>query len=228
MMDFGRRAFQFYVSQGYQPHQAAALAGNAIAESRGSTSILGDRGKALGIFQWHPDRQANLMRYAQQNNLDPRAENTQLGFKHWELNNTENRAGDLLRASTDVTSANNAVLNSLRPQGFTRADPTQSHNYQGRLNLANQLIGSDLASTVGSPAADGVDVAPLAMTPTPGAPQASTAGLIGNGFNMASAGMNLANMGQQQNSQAQAQEIQQLWKMAMASPARAHRPGLLG
>ena len=141
--EFGRRAFSFYRGLGYSPPQAAALAGNAMAESGGSTSIVGDQGKALGIFQWHPDRQARLLDYAKSQGLDPRSEQAQLGFFDWELKNTERRAGEMLRSAQTPEEAQAAVLASLRPQGFRMSDPTQSHNYGGRLKNTLSLLGAE-------------------------------------------------------------------------------------
>jgi len=141
-MDFGKRAYQFYISKGYSPVQAAALAGNAMAESRGSTTVTGDAGKALGLFQWHPDRQANLNRFAASQGLDPRSEETQLAFKDWELRNTEAGAGRKLFAAQTPEEANAAVLSSLRPSGYTSQDPTKSHNWSGRLENTYSFLGS--------------------------------------------------------------------------------------
>jgi len=141
--EFGRRAFSFYRGLGYSPPQAAALAGNAMAESGGSTSIVGDQGKALGIFQWHPDRQARLFDYAKSQGLDPRSEQAQLGFFDWELKNTERRAGEMLRSAQTPEEAQAAVLASLRPQGFRMSDPTQSHNYGGRLKNTMSLLSAE-------------------------------------------------------------------------------------
>lgn len=141
-MEFGQRAYQFYIGRGYSPPQAAALAGNAMAESRGSTTVTGDAGKALGLFQWHPDRQANLNRFATSQGLDPRAEETQLAFKDWELRNTEASAGRKLFAAQTPEEANSAVLSSLRPSGYTSQDPTKSHNWSGRLENTYSLLGS--------------------------------------------------------------------------------------
>lgn len=146
--EFGRRAFSFYRGLGYSPPQAAALAGNAMAESGGSTSIVGDQGKALGIFQWHPDRQARLLDYAKSQGLDPRSEQAQLGFFDWELKNTERRAGEMLRSAQTPEEAQAAVLASLRPQGFRMSDPTQSHNYGGRLKNTLSLLGAEAGGGV--------------------------------------------------------------------------------
>ena len=141
-MEFGQRAYQFYVNKGYSPVQAAALAGNAMAESSGSTSIVGDKGRALGLFQWHPDRQANLNRFAASQGLDPRLEQTQLAFKDWELRNTEAAPGKMLMSATTPEQANAAVLASLRPSGYLAKDPTQSMHYGKRLANTYSLLGS--------------------------------------------------------------------------------------
>lgn len=139
-MDFTRRAFEFYRQMGYQPHQAAALAGNAAWESGGRTEITGDGGKALGLFQWHPDRQANLNKFASQYGLDPKSEQTQLQFADWELKNTESGAGKKLLAATDLKGANDAVLGYLRPSGYVPDNPMGGHGYVGRYNNAAGLL----------------------------------------------------------------------------------------
>lgn len=141
--EFGRRAYNYYLGRGYRPVQAAALAGNAMAESGGRTDITGDQGKALGLFQWHPDRQARLTQYAQSQGLDPKSEQAQLGFFDWELSNTERKAGEMLRAAQTPEQAQAAVLASLRPKGFSMSDPTQSHNYGGRLKNTMSLLGTE-------------------------------------------------------------------------------------
>lgn len=140
-MEFGQRAYQFYINKGYAPVQAAALAGNAMTESSGSTSVVGDKGKALGLFQWHPDRQANLNRFAASQGLDPRAEETQLAFKDWELRNTEAGPGRKLMAAQTPEEANAAVLASLRPSGYLASDPTGSMHYGKRLANTYSLLG---------------------------------------------------------------------------------------
>ena len=150
--DFTRRAFEFYRQMGYQPHQAAALAGNAAWESGGRTDIKGDGGKALGLFQWHPDRQANLTKFASQYGLDPKAEQTQLQFADWELKNTEGAAGKKFFSSPDLKSANDAILGYLRPSGYTPDNPMAGHGYVGRYNNAAGLLNeAPMAQTLSMP-----------------------------------------------------------------------------
>ena len=155
--DFTRRAFEFYRQLGYQPHQAAAMAGNAAWESSGRTDIRGDGGKALGLFQWHPDRQENLNRFATQYGLDPKAEGTQLQFADWELKNTEKKAGDQLFASRNLKEANDAALGYLRPSGFTPNNPMGGHGYVGRYNNAAGLLNEPaMAQTLSMPPSQNV------------------------------------------------------------------------
>lgn len=146
-MSFQQRAYQFFISRGYSPAQAAALAGNAQHESSGGRpDAVGDNGKAYGLFQWHPDRQAFLRSFAQREKLDPTKEETQLAFKDWELRNTERAAGDRLRSATDPVAANNAVLSSLRPAGFKANDPTGSMHYDRRLANVNAILGQNYSA----------------------------------------------------------------------------------
>jgi hypothetical protein len=58
----GMKAFQFWKSQGYSDAQAAGWVANMMAESGGNAGARGDRGKAHGLFQWHPDRRAGILR----------------------------------------------------------------------------------------------------------------------------------------------------------------------
>lgn len=64
------------------PLLAKAIVGNMGVESAGTfdPNIKGDGGKALGLMQWHPDRQAKLEAYAKANKLNPRDRRTQALF----------------------------------------------------------------------------------------------------------------------------------------------------
>ena len=90
-------ATRYFISKGYTPAQAAGIVGNLKAESGVNLNprAVGDSGKAYGIAQWHPPRQANFRRIfkkdIRQSTLDE-----QLAFIHWELQNTERRAGQML------------------------------------------------------------------------------------------------------------------------------------
>lgn len=102
-----QEAMRFFTSQGWSKEQAAGIVGNLQVESGPQlrTNVTGDGGRAYGIAQWHPDRQAQFMRVygkpIQQSNF-----REQLQFIQWELRNSERAAGDrLLRARTAEEAA---------------------------------------------------------------------------------------------------------------------------
>jgi len=99
MKGSAKEAFDFFVEKGWTKEQAVGIVANLEAESNFRTNAVGDGGKAYGIAQWHPDRQANFYR-AYGKDIREANFKEQLEFVNWELNNTEKRAGDLLRKAT--------------------------------------------------------------------------------------------------------------------------------
>ncbi len=101
-----KEAIDFFVGKGWTPEQAAGIVGNLQAESGANmkTNAIGDGGKAYGIAQWHPDRQAKFQKlYGKP--IQEAGFKEQLEFVNWELNNTEKKAGDMLRAVTGASQA---------------------------------------------------------------------------------------------------------------------------
>jgi hypothetical protein len=100
------RAMDYFIAQGWTPQQAAGIVGNLQAESGPnlSTNAVGDGGKAYGIAQWHPDRQAT---FAEVYKKDIRQStiNEQLAYVQWELMNSEKAAGAILRGAGDPSAA---------------------------------------------------------------------------------------------------------------------------
>ncbi|OYW90657.1 MAG: hypothetical protein B7Z23_09520, partial [Pseudomonadales bacterium 32-61-5] len=58
----GASSMQFWMSQGYTKEQAAGMVANELAESGGDPTARGDGGRAHGLFQWHPDRVAKILK----------------------------------------------------------------------------------------------------------------------------------------------------------------------
>ena len=82
--DFLARAHQFFLSRGYPPHAAAALAANAIAESGGNTRAEHDKGTGVGIYGFRDPtpgtgRKTALFNFAKARGLDPYAEFDAIG-----------------------------------------------------------------------------------------------------------------------------------------------------
>jgi hypothetical protein len=99
-------AMKFFQSAGWTKEQAAGIVGNLQQESGKNLNInaVGDGGKAKGVAQWHPDRQANFERVMGKTLKDSTLEE-QLKFVDYELKNTEKRAGDQLRQAKTAAQA---------------------------------------------------------------------------------------------------------------------------
>jgi peptidoglycan hydrolase-like protein with peptidoglycan-binding domain len=99
-------AVQFFISKGWSPEQAAGIVGNLQAESGANlrTDAVGDGGQAYGIAQWHPPRQEDFRKVF---GKDIRKSNfkEQLEFIQWELNNTEAKAGEIVKKAKTAEEA---------------------------------------------------------------------------------------------------------------------------
>lgn len=182
-------AYQYFISRGWTPAQAAGIVGNLMQESGPSLdpTIVGDGGAAYGIAQWN-DRRDDLHGWAQAGGMDPAALQTQLDFISHELGTTEGRAADALRRAQTPEEAARAFLGFERPSGFSWADPTGSHGYQNRVANALRLYGGGTmpqpmsSMPAPGPAAGGQDMASGGLLGVPAAPalrQSWLGGLLG-------------------------------------------------
>jgi hypothetical protein len=141
MADNSAYAMQWMQKHGYTIPQAAAMVGHATAESGVTTSATGDNGTAKGLFQWRGDRLAGLQSFAKASGQDPNNIDTQLGYMDHELNTTELKAGNALRAATNVTDATRAGMDYERPQGWSPGNPEAGMAWSSRLGEAQRLAG---------------------------------------------------------------------------------------
>lgn len=103
------QAMDYFTSKGWSKQQAAGIVGNLQKESQFNHTAVGDSGKAYGIAQWHPDRQANFKaKYGK--NIQQASYAEQLAFVNHELTNgTEQAAGKRLRKATTAAQAGAVV-----------------------------------------------------------------------------------------------------------------------
>jgi hypothetical protein len=174
MADNTAYAMNWMQKHGYTVPQAAAMVGHGTQESGLDPNAVGDNGTAKGVFQWRGDRLAGLQSYAKSAGLDPNHIDTQLGFMDHELNTTELKAGNALRAATNVNDATRAGMAYERPQGYTPADPTAGSGWSNRLGEAQRLAGmpADPAGAAAGPAAQ------LQPSVLPAAPSALAAAFV--------------------------------------------------
>jgi len=135
----------YFISQGWTKEQAAGIVASLHTETGGTFNpqAKGDAGKAFGVGQWHPDRQANFQKVfgfpIQQSTYEQ-----QLAFVQWELTNTEKAAGNRLRQQTTAMGAGGAVSQ------FYERPRDVAGNMRLRGNLAGQIAGGYMpGGTVG-------------------------------------------------------------------------------
>src|SRR5215471_10798123 len=101
--------------EGHSPEQAFGWIGNAQQESYEDlqTTVEGDQGEAVGIFQWHSDRQAALHLYARQQGMAWDDIRTQTLFSLYETG--EGRAHKMLQTARNIEQAVDAGIAYTRP-----------------------------------------------------------------------------------------------------------------
>lgn len=109
----------FFESRGWSSAQSTGIAANLIKESSINPRAVGDGGRAYGIAQWHPDRQANFTT-AIGGDIRSSTLEQQLTFVDWELRNTESSAGNRLKRAKSPEEAAGIVSRFYeRPKAVT-------------------------------------------------------------------------------------------------------------
>jgi hypothetical protein len=99
---------QTLMGKGWTREQATGIVASIQSESTGRTDAVGDNGRAFGLAQWHPDRQARFKNWTGKDIREAsRAE--QLAFIDHELRNEESGAGQALANTRDAGSAAKVV-----------------------------------------------------------------------------------------------------------------------
>ncbi|HDS1058189.1 phage tail tip lysozyme [Pseudomonas putida] len=81
----------YFRARGWTEDQAKGIAANLEQESGFRHDAVGDGGKAYGLAQWHPDRQADFTRYTGKDIRKSTAQE-QLDFIHYELTRGKEKA----------------------------------------------------------------------------------------------------------------------------------------
>jgi len=98
-------AMAYFQAQGWSREQAAGLAANIKRESAFRADAVGDNGKAYGIGQWHPDRQAVFQKVFGKP-IQGSSIEEQMAFMQYELTQgNERKAGNLLKGATRADEA---------------------------------------------------------------------------------------------------------------------------
>lgn len=166
-------AMAYFQAQGWSREQAAGLAANIKRESAFRPDAVGDNGKAYGIGQWHPDRQAEFKKKFGKD-IQGSSMEEQMAFMHYELTQgNERKAGNILRGTTGAAEAAAAVSSHYeRP-----ADKAGEAAKRGQLALA--MLGGVPGASQAAAGAGAVQVAQANAAAAPGASSKSVETHIG-------------------------------------------------
>jgi hypothetical protein len=166
-------AIAYFQAQGWSREQAAGLAANIKRESAFRPDAVGDGGKAYGIAQWHPDRQAEFKKKFGKDIRGSSLEE-QMAFMHYELTQgNERKAGNILRQAKSAQEAAAAVSTHYeRP-----ADKAGEAAKRGQ--LATAMLGGVPGASQAAAGAGAVQVAQANAAAAPGATSKSVETHIG-------------------------------------------------
>ena len=166
-------AMAYFQAQGWSREQAAGLAANIKRESAFNAGAVGDGGKAYGIAQWHPDRQAEFQKKFGKP-IQGSSIEEQMAFMHYELTQGNERgAGAKLRGTSNAADAAAAVsMHYERP-----ADRAGEAAKRGQLALA--MLGGVPGASQAAAGAGAGQVAQGNLAGAPGAGSRSVETHIG-------------------------------------------------
>jgi hypothetical protein len=136
---------KFFEGKGWSRAQSLGISANIAKESSFNDKASGDKGKAYGLGQWHPDRQAQFAKLHGHRMQDGTAEE-QLGFYDWELRNSNRGAGDRLRRAT-TAGESAAIVSTHFERPADRVGEARS-----RAALAEQMAQSQGNGQASAPA----------------------------------------------------------------------------
>lgn len=141
-LEKARYMVEWYMNRGLSRERAIGMVANASRESSLDERAVGDNGRAVGIYQWHPDRQKGFEeKFGRPLALSTLEE--QMAYSLLELRTTEAAAGNALQSATTSAEAASKVSSLYeRPK-----DPRES---QTRADIAR-----DLDSQLGQPVSEG-------------------------------------------------------------------------
>lgn len=139
-MNNSQSAYDYYISQGLAPHQAAGIVGNLQGESGQDLNPYAtnkgdgrDGSDSIGIAQWNGTRAQALKEYAASKGVPWTDLNIQLDFLHQELKGSEKSAYQKLLAAQTPEAAGRAMLAFERPKDWNKPG---AHPERGRYAAA--------------------------------------------------------------------------------------------
>ena len=137
--------------KGLSEIQAAGVVSQAVNESGLNEKAIGDNGSAVGMFQWHPDRQKNIENQFGKS-VDGMTWKEQTDVYLRELNSTEKKSGDELNRSKTLADSTVAGLDSERSKDWLQ-NGINGADYKKRLQSTKDIYkyhsGKDISGDIG-------------------------------------------------------------------------------
>ena len=166
-------AMAYFQAQGWSREQAAGLAANIKRESAFRADAVGDNGKAYGIGQWHPDRQAVFQKVFGKP-IQGSSIEEQMAFMQYELTQgNERKAGNLLKGATRADEAAAIVSKHYERPAKREGEAAK----RGQMALA--MLGGVPGASQAAVGAGAVQVAQANAAAAPGATSKSVETHIG-------------------------------------------------
>jgi Phage tail lysozyme len=136
---------------GWTHEQASGIAANIQRESGGNEKAVGDGGKAYGLGQWHPDRQANFEKWAGKAIKDS-THAEQVAFINYELRQgTEQKAGAELSKATTAAQAGAIVSSKYERPADVVGEASQRSKLAESLSKLAEMLPKKSAEVAAAP-----------------------------------------------------------------------------
>lgn len=141
---------------GLTSEQAAGIMAQARAESGYGTQAIGDNGQAIGMFQWHPEREKRIEDHFGKK-VTSMNQQEQLDAYMWEMKNYEPAAWKKLLQSKTIQDATAAGLSDERPLDWLN-NGTSGQTFRDRTRLAAHAYRTQTGHDAPTAPNGGVDI----------------------------------------------------------------------
>ena len=139
-------AMNYFMRMGWSREQAAGIVANLNAESNLNSGAVGDGGRAYGVAQWHPDRQAAFKRWLGKDIRNSTLQE-QLAFVHYEMTRgNEQAAGRNLKGAKSAREAG-AIVSSQYERPADRLGEMAKRGANAEALLKGSRLGQDRGAT---------------------------------------------------------------------------------
>lgn len=154
----GGDAVSKLMGMGWSRAQATGIVANLHSESGMRANAVGDSGKAYGIAQWHPDRQAEFKKFAGKD-IRGSTVDEQLAFVNHELRNgKEQGAGRMLSGTDDPRRAAEIISKNYERPLDREGEAAKRGALAEQMARRSMLAGNPSALAAAAPAGAGAAV----------------------------------------------------------------------